>query len=94
MRWHRGQGVTVYRSKVNGDSGEIGVKVKRVAGATASGWHPALRHSSRGGSGQLRGSSNRRALVRPKACVNVTVGGVAYSSVRNSVAAARSLSLT
>ena len=79
MRWHRGQGVTVYRNKVNGDSGEIVVKVKRVAGATASGWRPALRHSSRG-SGQLRGSSSRRALVRPKACVNVTVGGVAYSS--------------
>ena len=58
-----GQGVTVYRSKVNGNSGEIGVKVKRVAGATASGWHPALRHSSRG-SGHLRGSCNRRALVR------------------------------
>ena len=83
----------MYRSKVNGDSGEIGVKVKRVAGATASGWHPALRPSSRG-SGQLRGSWNRRVLVRPKARVNVTVVGVAYSSARNSVAAARSLSLT
>ena len=28
--------------------------------------------------------------VRPKACVNVTVVGVAYSSARNSVAAASS----